>query len=199
MLPKSNHRAYVRYDDGAKAVKYYNAATRKVLTSRNYRHLTPPDPTPPEEIEIEVTPNQPCKGESGESTPLMGVTGVEDPTCNLGPRKQKQKHVNIVDDVDVDEPRRTHGIRTDYCHLSDPYSDEKDVDNTLLSIEEVYAIIAGDELTSLKDAKNSPEWPEWERAMQEELDLLKKMGTWELVPKPPDAVPIKNKWVFIKK
>jgi Reverse transcriptase (RNA-dependent DNA polymerase) len=35
--------------------------------------------------------------------------------------------------------------------------------------------------------------------MQEQLDLLKKMGTWETVQKPPDAVPIVNKWVFIKK
>ena len=35
--------------------------------------------------------------------------------------------------------------------------------------------------------------------MQEQLDLLKEMGTWETVQKPPDAVPIVNKWVFIKK
>jgi hypothetical protein len=35
--------------------------------------------------------------------------------------------------------------------------------------------------------------------MEEKLDLLKEMGTWETVPKPPDAVPITNKWVFIKK
>jgi len=25
------------------------------------------------------------------------------------------------------------------------------------------------------------------------------MGTWKLVPKPPNAIPIANKWVFIKK
>ena len=35
--------------------------------------------------------------------------------------------------------------------------------------------------------------------MQEQLDLLKEMGTWETVQKPPDAVPIANKWVFVKK
>ena len=52
---------------------------------------------------------------------------------------------------------------------------------------------------NLKEAKNSPDWPEWERAMQEQLDLLTEMGTWETVPKPPDAVPITNKWVFVKK
>jgi Reverse transcriptase (RNA-dependent DNA polymerase) len=31
------------------------------------------------------------------------------------------------------------------------------------------------------------------------VDLLKEMGTWETVQKPLDAVPITNKWVFIKK
>ena len=66
-------------------------------------------------------------------------------------------------------------------------------------MEEVYAIIAGDELTSLKEAKISPDWPEWEKAMKIELDLLLEKGTWELVQKPPNAVPISNKWVFIKK
>ena len=35
--------------------------------------------------------------------------------------------------------------------------------------------------------------------MQAELDLLKEKGTWELVEKLPDAIPITNKWVFIKK
>ena len=52
---------------------------------------------------------------------------------------------------------------------------------------------------SLKDAKNSPNWPEWEIAIQAELNLLKEKGTWELVHKPPDAIPITNKWIFIKK
>ena len=60
-------------------------------------------------------------------------------------------------------------------------------------MEEVYTIIAGDELMSLKDAKNSPDWPEWEIAIKAELDLLKEKGTWELVDKPPDAIQITNK------
>ena len=38
-----------------------------------------------------------------------------------------------------------------------------------------------------------------EIAIQAELDLLKEKGIWELVEKPPNAIPIANKWVFIKK
>ena len=66
-------------------------------------------------------------------------------------------------------------------------------------MEEVYAIIAGDELTNLRDAKNSPDWPEWEITIQAELDLLKQKGTLKLVEKPPNTIPITNKWAFIKK
>ena len=60
-------------------------------------------------------------------------------------------------------------------------------------MEEVYTTIARDELMSLKDGKNSPDWPEWEKAMKIELDLLSEKGTCELVQKPPDTVPIRNK------
>ena len=34
---------------------------------------------------------------------------------------------------------------------------------------------------SLEEAKRSPEWPEWEKAIKIELDQLTEMGTWNLV------------------
>jgi uncharacterized protein (DUF1919 family) len=52
---------------------------------------------------------------------------------------------------------------------------------------------------SLKEAKKSPDWPEWEKAIKAELEQLRDMGTWKLVNKPFDAIPIANKWLFIKK
>ena len=60
-------------------------------------------------------------------------------------------------DIDINAPWKTHGIWIDYTNLHDPYPEEENEDN-FLTMEEVYAIIAGDELTSLKDAKNSPDW-----------------------------------------
>jgi Reverse transcriptase (RNA-dependent DNA polymerase) len=95
----------------------------------------------------------------------------------------------------------TRGIRTEHQNLHDPFSEEleEEEEENFLSMEEAFAIIAGDELTSLKEAKESPEWPEWEQAMKEQLALLKEMGTWETVQKPLDAVLIANKWVFVKK
>ena len=69
MLPKSQCRAYVGCDEGSKAVKYYNAATRNILTSRNYCFLVPSTDNPPEEIAIdpgEIAP--PREGEAVDTT-----------------------------------------------------------------------------------------------------------------------------------
>ena len=52
---------------------------------------------------------------------------------------------------------------------------------------------------SLKDAKKSADWPEWEKAVQIELTQLQQMGTWRLVEKPPDTIPLANKWTFVRK
>ena len=99
-------------------------------------------------------------------------------------------------DIGINAPWKTHGIcKHKNLHNLDP---EEEEDN-FLTMEEVYAVIAGDELMSLKDTKNSPDWPEWVIAIQAELNLLKEKGTWELVEKLPDAIPIADKWVFIKK
>ncbi|CAA7020014.1 unnamed protein product [Microthlaspi erraticum] len=37
---------------------------------------------------------------------------------------------------------------------------------------------------------------EWETAMKEEMDALKKNETWDLVPKPKDVQPVSCKWVY---
>ena len=198
MQPKSKRRIYVGFDDGAGAIKYYNAETHNVLTSRNFKQITPPQNDPiPENIDI--TPDSWLEGESDGDAPPTGITGTDDITPILEPGNSRKRKRNLLEgDIDINAPRKTRGIRIDYKNLHDPYPEEENEDN-FLTMEEVYAIIAGDELTSLKDAKNSPDWPEWEIAMQAELDLLKEKGTWELVEKPPDAIPIANKWVFIKK
>jgi len=64
---------------------------------------------------------------------------------------------------------------------------------------EVFAVIPGDDCHSLKEVQESPDWPEWEHAIHTELKQLQCIGTWKLVNKPPGAVPINNKWVFVKK
>ena len=89
--------------------------------------------------------------------------------------------------------------------MNDPFSDEEEVDETEESGERLWLSVAiaihseKDEPKSLAEAKKSPEWPEWEHAVKEELAQLLRKGTWKLIKSPADAVPITNKWVFTKK
>ena len=73
MLPKSHRRAYIGNDNGSKSILYYNAATRAILTSRNFRFLIPSTPSPPEDIvidgELEGEYNDPAReGKPQEDT-----------------------------------------------------------------------------------------------------------------------------------
>jgi len=65
--------------------------------------------------------------------------------------------------------------------------------------EESLAAIPDDKCRSLHKAKQSPEWPEWEKAIHTKLEQLKRMGTWKLIEKPSGVVVIANKFVFAKK
>ena len=102
MQPKSKHRVYVDFDDSAGAVKYYNTETRNVLTSRNFKQITPPQSTPiPENIDI--IPNSQHKGESVGDAPPMGITGSDDITPTLEPSKKCKRDL-IEDNIDINAP-----------------------------------------------------------------------------------------------
>ncbi len=49
---------------------------------------------------------------------------------------------------------------------------------------------------SLKEAKAQLDWPLWEKAIEEELEVLQAAGTWELVNTPEGANIVGLKWVF---
>jgi hypothetical protein len=49
---------------------------------------------------------------------------------------------------------------------------------------------------NLVEAKRRPDWSLWEHAIHEELDTLRKAGTWTLEHAPPGANVIGSKWVF---
>ena len=183
LQPKSKCQAFVGFDEGLNSIQYYNAETHNILTSWNFHFLTPPQPSPPEEIIID--PHSSCEGEDKGITPLNAQDADQ---------KGKQKH----EEPDPIEPRKTCGKQIDYKQLNDPFPTDLN-DDLLLTTDIINAIIAGDELTSLNEVKRSVDWLEWDKAVQAELKQLNEMGTWELVDKPPDALLISNKWVFIWK
>jgi transposase InsO family protein len=208
LQPKSKRRAYVGFDDDPKAIKYYTAETKKVLTSRNYHFLSPPE-TPLHDT-IVVTPDEQCEGEWEDALSPGGVQNSDAPktpgnknhedTTDSESLKRKRSAEEIRSDAE--SPRKTRGICTDYRKLNDPYTHrlEKEVyvdeENMVNAAPEA---MLGEEPKSLKEAKETSEWPEWERAIQTKLAQLNQTGTWSLVKKPTGAIPIANKWVFAKK
>ena len=75
MLPKSNERLLVGYNDGACAVKYYHRETCKILTSRNYQFMEnnyklPPVPDQGSHIKIECD-NKPIQSTKGVPRPSV--------------------------------------------------------------------------------------------------------------------------------
>ena len=190
LQPKSKRQAFTGFDDGSNSVLYYNAETHNILTSRNFRFLTVSQPSPSEEIEI--MPHSPHEGEENKGNMSPNAQDVD--------RKGKRKRI----EPDLNEPRKTRQKRVDYKQLNDPFPADLDDnilfdDNTLLTADIINAIIEGDEIKSLNEAKRSADWLEWEKAMKMELKQLHEMNTWELIDKPLDAIPITNKWVFIRK
>src|ERR1700722_6285805 len=123
MLPKSKRRIYVGYDDRSNSVKYYNAETRKVLASRNFKSLQlSRDQKSPEPVVI--TPDIPHEGESGaDHMPQSGVSPEAGRKTLSEPRKRKPL---VENSDDVDKPRRTCGLRPDYryCYLNNLFGDE---------------------------------------------------------------------------
>ena len=49
---------------------------------------------------------------------------------------------------------------------------------------------------SFAEAQKRPDWPLWEKAIEEELGALKAAGTWEVVDEPEGVNIVGSKWVF---
>ena len=82
--------------------------------------------------------------------------------------------------------------------MDNPFTDKEEAGIAEVR-EQAFAAVPNNECRSLREAKESNEWLEWECAIQAELNQLQRMGTWKLVEKPPDVELIGNKFVFAKK
>ena len=163
-----------------------------MLTSRNYQFLKPtPNDLPPTKSIAE-----PDRKLEGESDIIPGPS-----TQQIGSSQPNKRPADAISD---DGPRRTRRKIVDYKRLDNPFSDTDDDNNSMIAIhlminDETYSAACSDAPISLQEAKKSPDWPEWEKAIQDDLDQLQDMGTWKLEKKPLDTIPIANKWLFVKK
>ena len=85
----------------------------------------------------------------------------------------KRKRNLAHEEENGDSPRRTRGKHIDYRHLQDPFSDDEDseevVNAAAVVCDETFSIAVNNGEPTLKEARKSDEWPEWEKAIQAEL------------------------------
>ena len=70
------------------------------------------------------------------------------------------------------EPCRTRGVRVDYRYLNNPFTDEEEAGISIVR-EQAFTVVPKDDCHSLREACDSPDWPEWEAAIHSELDQLR--------------------------
>ena len=194
---KSSHtHTFVSFDDPFPSIRYYDACSHNIETTRNYSFHAQHEGESGDVDSTSSNRKQECEGDANQ------------PTTSKNKKRKRE---------DVDEsglprhstrPRVTH----DYRQLNDPgllnelveIMHEEEKDSPITAAEAIYLAyndlcLAPDDPLTLREAKASPDWPEWEKAIQVELNQLAEMKTWELVDVPHDRKPIANKWVFLKK
>ena len=73
------------------------------------------------------------------------------------------------------------------------------VEQIILEQKEFCFLVKEDCSNTVKEAIDSEEWEHWRKAMEEEMDTLRKMVTWPLKDLPEDRKAIGCKWVFVRK
>ena len=94
--------------------------------------------------------------------------------------------MSVLDNETVKEPARKlqANLHVNYCYLKYPFTEDNKHKQALTSAKVIYLAYAepalrGTEPKTLQEAKESPEWPHWEEAIQTELTQLKKHGDLE--------------------
>ena len=152
-----------------------------------------------------------------ESAPTQDHTPEVNAPRELRVRKPSQRIQDLIDGVGVysngrNDPLLARGIQVPSAppvvEHSEPEA-EGTSEQLMLVTEEELALLTeelamaaemgeaeGIDPTSLADAKRRPDRADWEKAIQEELTVLKEAGTWTLVEPPPGANIVGSKWVF---
>ncbi len=117
--------------------------------------------------------------ENAAREPNNEPEGGQDKVPSKGQTNLKRKQVDNISESKNDALCRTRGKQVDYHHLNDPFSNNKDENTNVTAVisDESFSVAANDSAVSLKDVRQSKEWPEWEEVIKAELAQLQKMGT----------------------
>lgn len=115
-------------------------------------------------------------------------------------RNIDDENVNLDGDpAQVDEPldgqeglRRSNRARTEIIRYPEP--DSTSVMNLAYALSAESFV--DDVPTTIKEAESRSDWIQWKRAIEEEMESLKKNNTWTVCKLPEGRNPIPCKWVF---
>ena len=161
------------------------------------------DPTPmdPQDdqipSEIDETPSEPDERPKRSRKPtervrdLMSGKAVADYRPKLGRKIATgvQLPTEIVPEPNEAAPVSHHEDEKGKFGLAADFIDESCM---IAEMRESEAL----EPRNLKEARSGPDWLLWEKAIKEELAVLKEARTWELVDAPLGANIVGSKWVF---
>ncbi|CDO72947.1 hypothetical protein BN946_scf185002.g132 [Trametes cinnabarina] len=205
---KSRPCRFLGFSEESRAYRLYDPTTQQVITSRNVVFdrtgikLQGGPSQPPLAVEGEqpLSPKQLPEGES-DTPPAVSppakaksATPPPQPTRTL---RHAGEHINYCKSNNPDARKPAPRFQKPSQPAAVPEPSAPDVSK--IAIENyAFALITNtnDDPQSLAEAQARSDWPEWKAAMDREIEQLQRLGTYTLVPCPPDRKPIGCKWVF---
>ena len=171
----------------------------------NHHSEGEPDTTPDQDAKMDV--NIPSAGRKSHQDAKTDDTTIPS-TVQLDIKRKTGEDNQNSHSQDEEQRNLRKQVKFDYKRLHEHgewFSDEtEDVDMEVPIANLIYNAfgdmpLGGDDPKTLWEAKDSPEWPQWEKAIETELQQLEDMGVWKLDNQPEDMIPIGNKWVLTRK
>ena len=217
--PKSRKVIFTGFEDGPKAIRYYDSNTRHIKISRNFSFLENPkacvekDDTSqtPDENKMEkksLSRNEERKflEEHERTEPIENISNTNE-TKRVLRTNTKSGHLTKKDYADLAGFNPRDCIRQPKSGYSVYFNSNERIDGNYYLCSSHFANVAYDILTkngdddlpnTIQQARQSHECDEWENAVTTELGTLQDKDTWELVDPPKESKVLGIRWVFTK-
>ena len=190
---------FVGFMEGSKAIRYWDKNGRNIKVSRNFAFSENEEL---KELQVMEIPGLEAEGESTEGSASQTVTNtpIKQVDDNLKPTNDQSSQnlrtqTNKIDCRQMNDPQLRKPTVRKQVTLDIPKIDEPSkieewvnlaVEQIILEQKEFGFLVEEDCPNTVKEAIDSEEGENWRKAMEEEMDTLRKMGTWTLKDLPED-------------
>jgi len=125
------------------------------------------------------------------------ATTIDSETATFEPLTNQDSDISLPDEMDYaedpysEDPNVSYWPNNDFVDQLNDYAaayDDGDVEMAMPILEV--------EPTTYNQAVNSPNAAKWQAAMLKEVNELKRLGSWMLVPLPANRKAVRGKWVY---